>query len=293
MNTRRRPISISIISWFLIITAVWTIFYTPFSINNPVTQQIFQATGASPLVALLIGELGGIANITAGAAMLKRRRWGRQLYLIATPVTLILSVLLYGVKFFGILLFGFVMYGVFFVLLTRRPASDYFSNSVSSLTESTDVHSSPVVQEAMTGKRVASILLLIPGGFILFTWFMMILPMSSSALGLIFLSAIFGVLASAFVIPAVLLWGRKRWAVVVGTLITSVGGMLLMISVMFYSFTTIDAFREQFANVNPTIMEQLILGSLIIGIAAAAIGALLILLQKEYDKETKPTPIMS
>ena len=293
MNTRIRPISISVISWFLIITAVWTIFYTPYSMNNPVTQQISQETGVSPLVALLVAELSGIANFTAGAAMLKRRRWGRQLYLIATPVTLFISVLLYGVKFLGISLFGFIFYVVFFVLLTRRPVSDYFSNSVSSLTESTDIHNSPVVQEVMTGKKVASILLLTPGGLILMAWFMMILPMSSSMPGLILLSAIFGVLASAFVIPAVLLWGRKRWAVLVGTLITSVGGMLLMISLMFYSFTTIDGFREQFSNVDPTIMEQLMLGSLIIGIAAALIGALLIILQREYDKETRTTSIMS
>lgn len=281
--------SLSIISWFLIVTSGWAVLYTPFGLDNPVTQQMFQTTGASPKAVLIVGFISGITTVIAGIAMLKRQKWGRQLYLIMTPLVLLLSAALYNFKLIGILLLGFLMYGVFTLLLTRPAVNDYFSNI--GLTEPlpSDTPTGSNAQSTTNGKRIASVFLLIPGGLFLATWFLMILHMASNFLALVFMSAFCGILAGAFIIPAIFLWGRKQWVGVLGTLTTCVGGMLLMISLALYSFTTMEGIQEQFAAVDPAFLEQMIYGSLIFGIAGALIGGLLIILQRDKDKQARPT----
>ena len=65
--------------------------------------------------------------------------------------------------------------------------------------------------------------------------------------------------------------------------------MLLLMALMFFQFISMPEFSNQFAKVDPGIMDNMIRGSLIFGIAAAIVGALLIVLQRENDKETKTT----
>src|SRR5947207_2861006 len=102
MNSTPRPISVSVISWILIITSGFSVVFLPFSLNNPTSQQVFRVTGAPPAAVLALSLLGGIANIAAGVAMLKRLRWGRQLYLVVTPFVLLLSIAIYGLSLLAI-----------------------------------------------------------------------------------------------------------------------------------------------------------------------------------------------
>ena len=210
MDTAQMPISVTIISWLLIVTSAFTLLYTPFSFNNQATRGMIHALEVSPLTVILLSFFGGFVNLTAGVAMLKKLRWGRQLYLIVTPLFLLLTIVLYHFKLLAIFLMGFVMYAVFFVLLTRRPVSDFFSNSIVIPSTSPRSLIEPNGQPDRTGKKIASVILLVPGGMMLNAWFMVIVPMSNySLLGVIFISAIFCILACIFTVPAIFLLGEK------------------------------------------------------------------------------------
>jgi hypothetical protein len=285
MSMNRRPISVSIISWYLIVTCGLGALGAPFLLNEPVSRKLLGATGASPVAALLFSVAGGIVLVTAGVAMLKGRNWGRTLYLFAIPVNTVLSLGLYGTKLIVFNIIGLILYGVILFFLTRRPVSGYFSGSTDAAVLSTDVGAAPGVLEALTGRRIAGALLLIPGGFILNGWFMMIVPMSATGVGIIIVSGIFGFLASVFIVPAIFLWGWRQWAGVLGTLLLGVGGLLLMSGAIFYQLPSMEEFHEQFAKIDPAFMGQMAQGSLMFGIGSLVVGGLLILLQRVNRKE--------
>lgn len=215
--------------------------------------------------------------------------WGRRLYLVATPLVLLLSIATYGLKLMSIHLIGVVVYAVFSMLLTRRGPSDYFAQKELSASPSGKAETVTFTKDTASGKKIISVILLVVSGFILITWFMMLLPMSGSFFALVFVSGLFGIIASALIVPAIFLWGRKKWAVLLGTLLSSIGGMLLLMALMFYQFTSMPEFSNQFAKVDPGIMDNVIRGSVIFGIATAVVGVLLIVLQRENDKDAKPT----
>ena len=291
MSSKTRPVIVSVVSWLLIISSGVGLLSTPLSLKNPLTKQLLEATGTSTLVVLLLTAFSAFVNIAAGVAMLKGRRWGRRLYVISAPIILLLSTVLYGVKLVAFFLMGWVMYLVNLILLTRRASSEYFSDSVIVTEPSPDTVPGPVIGEPDTGRRAVSIILLVISGLVLTTWFMMMVPISISLIGSIVVSVVFGVISASLIVPAILLWGRKRWVGVLGTLLAAVGAMLVMMSLMFYQLSTMDAFRAQLAKVDPEMMEGLIRGSLIMGAASAIICVLMILLQRENDKQAGSTTL--
>jgi len=283
LTTQRRPLTVSIVSWILIVSSGWSLLFLPFSLNNPTTRQVFQATEAAPVAVILLNVLGGLANIAAGLAMLKRRRWGRQLYVTATPAIILIGMLLYHFRLLPFFLVGFVLYVVFLVLLTRRAASDYFSGSVGVPSATEEVTPRSGAPASGIRKRFASILLLVLGAWTLAAWLMMIVPLSVNRPALAIGSLMFAVVSAVFVVSGVLLWGRRRWAVLLGTLLVSVGGLLLVTSGALLLFTSMRELRDQFAGVDPAMMEQMVRGSAMFGIGAVVAGALSIVGQRRLD----------
>jgi hypothetical protein len=285
MNTNRRPVSVTIISWYLILVFGLLLVSAPFVLNEPETRKFLAISGASPVAALLLSVAGGIAFISAGVAMLKGKDWGRKLYLSAAPVSLAVTIWLYGTKFIVINIPGLVFYGVLLFFLTRPAVSAYFSGSPEAVILKAGVQPGPGFVESLTARKIIGALLLIPGGFILTAWFMMILPMSASGVESIIISGIFGFLALMFIVPAVFLWGWRQWAGLLGTLFVSVGGFLLISAVTFYQLPSMEEFHDQFAKLDPALMGQMAQGSLMFGTGSLVIGGLLILLQRVNSKE--------
>jgi hypothetical protein len=278
MNTQRRPLSVSIISWYLVLSSGLSALSAPFLLNEPVNRKLLGASGASPVAVLVLSVTGGVAFIVAGVAMLKGRNWGRMLYLYGAPIGFVVSIGLYGTKLIVFSFLGLIFYGVVLFFLTRPVVSAYFSGSPQAVIPPTE--SGPGFLESLTPRKIIGALLLIPGGLMLTIWFMMILPMSETGVGAIVISGIFGFLTLIFIGPAVFLWGWKQWAGMLGVLFVPVGGFLLMSGAMLYLLPSMEEFHEQFARGDPAMMGQIAKGSLIMGIASLFVGGLLILLQR-------------
>lgn len=293
MSAKNRPLVVSIVGWYLIVACICTLLVAPFAFRNPLTQEMVRASGASLGVLLLISVVGAIVYCAAGVAMLKGKRWGRQLYLVVTPLAGAVTVILYGMDWLWIALMGWVAYGVLFVLLTRHRVNEFFSGEVASPVLPVDTPLQPDVPKRATWKRVVSIVLLIPGGFFLMSWFMVVGSLSGEMKGLVIFSGVWLMLTCAFIVPAIFLWGRKQWAGVLGILLSAIGGMLLMSAVAFHQMAHMKIFRGQMAAPDPVLMEQLGHDSIIFGIASSILGILLILLHRRKRKDAASVALAS
>ncbi len=280
-----RPISVTIISWYLILTAMWGILAAPIVFLSPVTRQMVEDSTGSPIAGLVLGIVAGVLDIAAGVGMLNRRQWGLRLYLVATPVLLAVSLAIRGTSSIGLELLSLGLYGVFLGLLTRPPAKEYFLG-----TESLPGIGAPpqaVFQEPMTGKRLAGVFLLFPGGLMLATSFMVLYSLAGQPGPLIVLSVVGGGMAAAFIVPGTYLWGRTRWRAVLGTLLCCVGGLLLMMAAVFDQVMEMEEFQRQVAALDPAMFSRIGRGSLLFGVGSLIVGALFLVLQREKDQSAR------
>lgn len=280
-----RPVSVTIICWFLILTAMWAVLAAPIVLLSPVTRQMVEESTQSPVAGLVLSVIVGVLDIAAGVGMLNRRRWGLRLYLVGTPVLLAVSWAIQGEGSIGLQLLSLGLYGVFLGLLTRPPARAYFSAAESEA--EIEASPQPVLQEPMTGKKLAAVFLLFPGGLMLATSFMVLHSLAGQPVALIILSVIGGGMAAAFIVPGIFLWGRARWRAVLGTLLCCVGGILLMMAAVFDQVVEMEEFRRQTAAVDPEMFSRIGSGSLLFGIGSLIVGALLLVLQREKDRSAR------
>jgi hypothetical protein len=110
---KKRPLSLSIIGWFLIVTGVLGLFGMLFTMNNPMTLRIYAQSPLPLPVHLAIGAVGTTISAISGYGILKGFNWSRFLYVgwsligfaisIATiPVTTIIGL---SLIFFAVIVF--------------------------------------------------------------------------------------------------------------------------------------------------------------------------------------------
>ena len=120
----KRPLSVSTIAWFLIVRAVVACAYV-FLVDLEVSA--------------LSGTLyaaGVILQLVVAVGMLNRMNWARTLYLLVTPISIAVEVVL-EYRVFGHLLGGTSMNAIFYIviaiLLKRRNTVSWFTTEESTL----------------------------------------------------------------------------------------------------------------------------------------------------------------
>lgn len=273
MNTPR-PASLTIFCWYLVAEAVWTVLVVLMFSGQHAMRTLLQMVGVSPMGVVLRSTIGALVDIVAATAMLRRRGWGRGLYLLGTPMLLGWSMILYDDRLRVLFLVGVIAYGSFIILLMRQPVSEYFAGV-----------GAPADNFSST-RKLTSVLLLIIGGALMVCWLMLLAPISRTLLTAGVASGFCGLLGFAVIIPAVVLWGRARWASVLGTLFLIVSAVLLLVAVMVSEFTSIPDLRVLFVNVDPAFIGNLIHGSLVFGLVTGIAGGVLVFIQRERDRNT-------
>lgn len=121
----QRPLSISIISWVLIVIGSVSLITTTAMINNPTARDIM-AQNPMPLpIQYAMSYLGLAIMIVSGAAMLKGRNWARYLYVISSLIVFALGFATSPIK--ATLIPGFVVFLVVAFLLFRPKANAFFT----------------------------------------------------------------------------------------------------------------------------------------------------------------------
>ena len=121
---KQRPISITIISWFLIVTSIISVIVTLVNINNPDVKAIMQLSALSLEVQYLIMAIGLIISISCGFLMLAGNVIGRNLYVVWTLLSL--SIALFTSPLKTLLIPGIIFFMVIAFFLYRPKANQYF-----------------------------------------------------------------------------------------------------------------------------------------------------------------------
>ena len=126
----KRPISLTILAWVIIVTNAITCVYTPFSIGMPTTQALLSHYLLPVWATLGISVIIEVANIVIGLAILKGREWSRKAYVATSVLGFAFSFVNMPPSMFAVLIPGFVLFALFLYLLFRRPATTYFRRAL-------------------------------------------------------------------------------------------------------------------------------------------------------------------
>lgn len=124
---KERPISITIISWFLIVTNIMSVIVTLVNINNPDVKVMMQLSALSLEVQYLMMVIGLIISISCGFLMLSGNVIGRNLYMVWTILSL--SIALFTSPLKTLLIPGIIFFMVVAFFLYRPKANQYFLES--------------------------------------------------------------------------------------------------------------------------------------------------------------------
>ncbi|MDR8048939.1 hypothetical protein [Burkholderia cenocepacia] len=126
----KRPISLTILAWVIIVTNAITCVYTPFSIGMPTTQALLSHYLLPVWATLGISVIIEAANVVIGIAILKGREWSRKAYIVTFVFDIAFSLINMPASMLAVLIPGVLLFAVFVYLLFRRPATAYFRQTV-------------------------------------------------------------------------------------------------------------------------------------------------------------------
>lgn len=124
----KRPTSLTILGWALIVLDGGSLVYQPFSMRNPLTIELLSQYRVPPAVTIMVGLLVAVLCVAAGIAILRGREWGRTLYVCASVAGLAISAATMPPSpIMAIALIPSVLLTALFAyLLYRRAATAYF-----------------------------------------------------------------------------------------------------------------------------------------------------------------------
>lgn len=124
----KRPTSVNIIAWFLIIAGFISAAVSYYSFSNPLTQQLMAKSLLPMSVQYVLMYVGVAVSVVAGFAMLKGLSWARVLYVGWTAIGLAIGLVTSPIKV------ALIPSGVFLAIIAfflfRRQANVYFTQPV-------------------------------------------------------------------------------------------------------------------------------------------------------------------
>jgi hypothetical protein len=121
----KRPTSVTVIAWIILVCSVFALFGSIFTINNPMARELM-AKSPVPLSAQYVITFAGLLiSIVSGIFMLKGANWARMLYIIWGAIGFVFALGTSPAKL--MLIPGFLVYAIFVFFLLRPKASAYFN----------------------------------------------------------------------------------------------------------------------------------------------------------------------
>lgn len=124
---QKRPLAVTIIGWFLIVTSLFTLFSTLSMSSNPMVEEMLAKSPLPASVHQAIGLASGVIALVCGYGILRGFNWARFLYLAAGVVGLLFNLV--TVPMITIIVMGIVMLAVIAFFLFRPDASAWFNRS--------------------------------------------------------------------------------------------------------------------------------------------------------------------
>ena len=123
----QRPLSVTIIAWFLIVTTIFGALGTWNAFNDPIAEQVLAKSPLPQSLHIAVSVASLILNFVFGVALLKRQDWARYGY-----VGISLAGMLFGYftsPFVSVILLSGIFLAIVAFFLFRKPANDWFRRS--------------------------------------------------------------------------------------------------------------------------------------------------------------------
>ena len=127
MRKRKRPRSVTVIAWIIIVLHGLALFGLLVVLAMPPATRLQAAVGGEPEAAAYArGLLGGGIGVISGIAMLLGLNWGRLLYLWFVPISLVVTLALSGSKLHSSFPLTVILYIVVLHYLRRADVRAFF-----------------------------------------------------------------------------------------------------------------------------------------------------------------------
>lgn len=121
----KRPKSITFISWFFIVSGIFSLLSIFTSMNNPLVLELMAKSLISIPVQFAMMYIGLAISVTSGIFMLRGANWARFLYIISTPFGFAISLATSPAKL--LILPGLIVYCIIVFFLLRPKANAFFN----------------------------------------------------------------------------------------------------------------------------------------------------------------------
>ena len=121
----KRPSSISVIVWILIVTSGISVITSTVNLNNRMVEELMGKSLLPIPLQYSMLYVGLLITIVAGIAMLKGQNWARFLYVAWTALGFVIGVVTSSMK--TAMIPGLVVFSVITFFLFRPKANQYFS----------------------------------------------------------------------------------------------------------------------------------------------------------------------
>lgn len=120
----KRPTSITVIAWILIVVAGISLITTTFTLNNPTVEELMSRSVIPVQLQFAMMYSGLLVQLVSGIVLLKGHNWARLLYTIWTAIALAIGLATSPMK--AAMVPGAVLFIVIVVFLFRPRANEYF-----------------------------------------------------------------------------------------------------------------------------------------------------------------------
>jgi hypothetical protein len=124
---KKRPLSVTVISWILIVIGALSIATEMAMRDNPMVRDMMARTPMPVSVQYALQYLGLALTVVSGIFMLRGKAWARLLYVAWGAVGLLIGLATSPVKM--AMIPGTVIFAIIVFFLFRRSAGEYFSPS--------------------------------------------------------------------------------------------------------------------------------------------------------------------
>ncbi|MEA3080630.1 MAG: hypothetical protein QOD54_298 [Sphingomonadales bacterium] len=120
----KRPLSMTIIAWLLIVLTLFGLFGIVTMGSNPVAMKMLEQMHISLRLEQTYGLLGAVINLACAYAILKGLPWGRVLYVVWGVIGLVVGMYISPVKYAVVI--SLVVVVVIAAFLWTNTANDWF-----------------------------------------------------------------------------------------------------------------------------------------------------------------------
>lgn len=121
---KKRPTSITVIAWILIVSSVLTAITSTMSLNNPMVKELMSRSLLPLPVQYVIMYLGLIITVISGISILKGKNWSRYLYVIWSIIGFVIGITTSPMK--AAMIPGGVIFLVIAFFLFRPKINEFF-----------------------------------------------------------------------------------------------------------------------------------------------------------------------